>query len=463
MRIGKTTLSARTYLLAWIITPIAIFILADTLTLYRNALSSVNTAYDRMLIASAHSIGDLLRIENGALKVVVPYTALEIYEADVSSRMVYRVSDASGKFLSGDDDLPRYTGKPARRASYPDLVHIYEDQYRGETVRVAALFQPVSVNDPAGHALVQVAETVEHRKALAQKILWETLMHQLILLAVVTLLTLFVVSRATRPLDALRAELGERNAEDLSELPLPRRPKELRTVVDALNELMSRLRRLLDHQQRFVADASHQLRTPLAVLKTQLQSGLRGDAPAEVILKEMSGTVERAIGLANQLLSLAKVEQLRGRGAKETCDLAMLAREVAVDLSSLISEKNLDFELDAEKVSIQSHPWMVSELISNLLHNAIRHTPAGSRMGIRIKHDAQGIVICVWDSGPGLEEEQRLHLFEPFSGSGRSGGSGLGLAICREIVDAMEGVIKLDNRIEDGVVTGMDAKVILPE
>ncbi|WP_039790289.1 sensor histidine kinase [Herbaspirillum huttiense] len=451
--------SVRAYLLAWIISPIALFIVIDSFSLYRNTLESVNTAYDRMLIASVHSIGDLLRIENGELKASLPYAALEIYEADYSSRMIYRINGLDGKFFEGDQDLPSYKGKADKEAIYPALAHIYEDTYNGVPVRVAALFQPVVTNDPRGAALVQVAETMENRSALARKIFWETLIRQAALLVVIVSVTLYVVRRALQPVDALRRQLDERPADDLSPVAPPMAPRELQPFIDALNQLMARLRRLLDHQQRFVANASHQLRTPLAVLKTQLQSGLRGDAPAPVIWQEMSGTVERATTLANQLLSLAKVEQIRGRGAQEVCDLGMLARETAVDLSPLIAEKDLDFELEGEKILVMGHPWMIGELISNLLHNAIRHTPVHGKLGIRISAREDVAELLIWDSGEGIDDQAMENVFKAFSSNVSSAG-GLGLTICGEIVDSMQATISLRNRIgKDGAVEGLDALV----
>lgn len=455
--------SVRTYLLAWIISPIALFIVIDSFSLYRNTLESVNTAYDRMLIASVHSIGDLLRIENGELKASLPYAALEIYEANYSSRMIYRINDLDNKFFEGDADLPAYKGRADKAAVYPSLAHIYEDTYNGVPVRVAALFQPVVTNGPHGAALVQVAETMENRSALARKIFWETLVRQAALLVVIVSVTLYVVSRALQPVDALRRQLDERSADDLSPVAPPMAPRELQPFINALNQLMLRLRRLLDHQQRFVANASHQLRTPLAVLKTQLQSGLRGDAPAQEILGEMSGTVERATNLANQLLSLAKVEQLRGRGVQEVCDLGMLARETAVDLSPLIAEKDLDFELDGEKAFVMGHPWMVGELVSNLLHNAIRHTPAGGKLGVRIRQGEDRVELLVWDSGKGISDDEMASVFKAFSSSGSSSG-GLGLTICGEIVDSMHATISLRNRFEEGQAecSGLNAGVVFP-
>lgn len=460
MKLSLRPRSVRAYLLAWIIAPIALFIVIDAFVLYRNTLDSVNTAYDRMLVASAHSIGDLLRIENDKLEVSVPYAALEIYEADASAKMIYRISGLYGEFLSGDEALSKFTGSVQSHAAYPSLVHIYQDSYGGEAVRVAALLQPVAAIGPQGSALVQVAEPLRNRSALAQKIFWQTLIRQAVLLALIGSLILIVVSRALRPLEALRKQLDDRAVEDLSPVFGSGEPRELQPFVQALNQLMARLQRLLDHQQRFVANASHQLRTPLAVLKTQLQSGLRGDAPPQVIIEEMAGTVERATNLANQLLSLAKVAQLRGRGAFEICDLTMLARETAVDLSPLIAEKNLDFELDAEKVQVQGHPWMIGELFSNLLHNAIHYSAPDSQLGIRITQGDQGITVHVWDSGPGVAEALIETVFEPFASSHSSGG--LGLAICSEIADSMGARVFLENRVAGGKIAGLNAIVHFP-
>ncbi|THU04387.1 sensor histidine kinase [Lampropedia puyangensis] len=452
--------SVRAYLLAWIILPITLLIVVDSFWLYRNTLKSVNAAYDRMLIASVHSIGDLLRIENGELKASLPYAALEIYEASYSSRMIYRITDLDGQFLDGDRDLPIYSGKANKSALYPLLAHIYEDSYNGEPVRVAALFQPVVSNSPRGTALVQVAETQGYRALLARSIFIETLMRQALLLVVIVSITLYVVSRALQPIDALRRQLDQRAADDLSPVAPPMAPRELQPFIRALNGLMTRLQRQLNHQQRFVANASHQLRTPLAVLKTQVQSGLKGDAPAREILGEMSTTVDRATGLANQLLSLAKVEQLRVSGPQEVCDLSMLAREAAVDLSPLIAEKNLDFELDAEKAYVNGHPWMLGELISNLLHNAIRHTPKNGALGIRVHPRPREVELQVWDSGTGIAPDAIHSVFTAFSSVGTSSG-GLGLTICHEIVDSMQADISLHNRLDStGACIGLNARVV---
>jgi two-component system sensor histidine kinase TctE len=225
---------------------------------------------------------------------------------------------------------------------------------------------------------------------------------------------------------------------------------------------MGRLQELLDHQKRFVRDSAHQLRTPLAVLKAQVQSARRGDVPAEQALGEIDATVARATTLANQMLSLAKVEQLRQQPESSTLDLGAVVRQVALDVSPLIADKALDFELDAETVPVHAHRWMLEELARNLLHNAIKHSPYGGALSVQVGIDGHHARLRITDAGPGISTELRQRLFAPFSAGDMASGSGLGLAICREIVRALDGRIALDNRTIDGRVVGLDAAVWLP-
>ena len=199
------------------------------------------------------------------------------------------------------------------------------------------------------------------RQEAARDILSNTLFRQGILIIAACLAVYIAVSKALKPLDQLRAELDCRSADDLSQLKLQPHLVELDTVTQALNKLMERLSLLINHQKRFIANASHQLRTPLAVLKTQLQSGLRGDAPSDMVLREMSSTVERTITLANQMLLMAKIEQRRSQGLLERCHVDKLAREAAIELSPLIADKNLDFESKPQMDRFRETPgWLES-------------------------------------------------------------------------------------------------------
>jgi len=472
---ARRPLSLRRFLLAGILLPVGALVVINTVSLYRQALDAVNVAYDRTLLASAKSIGELLDVRGyddlSELRVTVPYAALEAFEADNQSRMFYRVSTLRGEMVSGFAELPVWRGDLPARNTYAALVHFYDASFRDEPVRVAVLLQPVASANGRGMAVIQVAETLELRRTLARRILLDTLWRQALLLAVIALVVVVVVQRATRPVRRLSGELRARAEGDLTPVAAPDAPRELLPLMDATNQVMRRLQHLLDNQKRFVRDTAHQLRTPLAVLKTQVQSALRGDVEPQQALLEINGTVDRATLLANQMLSLAKVEQLRQQPGAAVNDLAEAVRAVALDLAPLLADKDIDFELATMPAPVHADEWMLTELARNLLHNAIRHTPAGGTLSVHVAADATQAVLTVSDSGPGIPPDLRRRLFQPFSAgeapSGRHAGSGLGLAICHEIVAVLGGDITLDNResragTPDALVVGLNATARLP-
>lgn len=458
--------SLRRYLLTGILVPVGVLIIINTMSLYQQALGAVNTAYDRTLLASAKSIGEELDVEGydqqSRLKVALPYAALEAFEADNQSRFFYRVSSLSGEVVSGFPDLTFWRGRIPAKPPYSALVDFYDDTYQGNEVRMAVLLQPVASATGRAMAVIQVAETLELRQTLARKILIDTLWRQAILLAVIALVAVVVVQRATRPVRRLSAELQARREGDLTPIAAPDAPRELLPLMDATNQVMSRMQHLLDHQKRFVRDAAHQLRTPLAVLKVQVQSALRGDLDATAALSEINQTVDRATILANQMLALAKVEQLRQQPGAQRSDLAAVVRAVALDLSPLLGEKDIDFDIETVSANVSAHEWMLGELSRNLLHNAIKHTPAGGALAVRVIRDDRFVALTISDSGPGISSELAARLYQPFSAGNERQGSGLGLAICREIVEALEGTVTLENHVVHGQVTGLTATVRLP-
>jgi two-component system sensor histidine kinase TctE len=455
--------SLRARLLLGILAPIAVFIVINSVSVYRQSLAAATTAYDRTLLASAKTIGEQLDVEGydelAQLRAIVPYSALEAFEADNRSRLFYRVSALDGEMISGFAELPFWRGRIPDRSAYAALVDFYDAQFRNQPVRVAVLLQPVASARGRGMAVVQVAETLEIRETLARKLLVDMLWRQFLLMGVIAMATVFVVQRATQPVRELGEAIEKRPADDLSPIDAPDAPRELRPLIDATTQVMGRLQGLLDHQQRFVRDSAHQLRTPLAVLKAQVQSARRGDVAPEQAFGEISQTVERATTLANQMLSLAKVEQLRQQPESVTLDFGEVVRQIVLDLSPLVADKALDFELDiGPPVPVQAHHWMLQELTRNLLHNAIKLSPAGAPLSVSVRPEGSEAVLTVRDSGPGISPELRQRLFAPFSAGSTSSGSGLGLAICREIVIALKGRIALDNR----AAGGLDAVVRLP-
>lgn len=457
--------SLRQQLMIGILAPILVFVVVNTVSLYRQALRAADTAYDRTLLASAKSIGELLEVVGSGEQVQVTanvlYSVLEPFEADNRSRMFYKVTGFAGEMVSGFPELPAWRGTLPVKGQYAALVDFYDDAYQGQPVRVAVLLQPVAGQGGQGMATVQVAETLELRQTLARQILVDTLWRQALLVGLIVVIVVWVVQRATRPVREIERTMRERADNDLAPLSAPRAPRELQPLLDGLNLMMGRLTQLLDHQKRFVRDASHQLRTPLAVLKTQTQSAMRGDVEPQQALAEINTTIDRATQLANQMLALAKVEQLRVQGDAGMLDWADVVRAVALDLSALIAERRLDFELSVQAAPVRAHEWALRELTRNLLHNAIQHSQPGPlRLTLRV--DAAVVELVVADCGPGLNAEQRERLFQPFAGSSRPGGYGLGLAICQEIVRSLGGTLDLRNRVDRGQVTGLDAVARLP-
>jgi two-component system sensor histidine kinase TctE len=463
----KAPASLRARLLLGILVPVLGLLVFNTASLYRQALAAADTAYDRTLLASAKSIGELLEVveADGRVRVRgnVAYAALEAFEADNRSRMYYRVSGFDGEMVSGFEDLPAPRPDASERNVYAALVQFYDDRYRDAPVRMAVLLQPVAGQAGQGMATIQVAETLEVRRTLARQILIDTLWRQALLLAVIALVVVGVVQVATRPVRELSERLRRRAEGDLSPIDTAGAPNELQPVLDATNGVMARLAHLLEHQKRFVRDASHQLRTPLAVLKTQVQSAQRGDVAPGQALDDIGSTVDGATLLANQMLALAKVEQLRQQGDAGVVDWSSVVQAVALDLAPLIAQARLDFDLERQAAPVHAHEWALRELTRNLLHNAVKQSPAGGRLAVHLDCDARTAALTIADSGPGLSDELRRRLFEPFStGDTLRGGVGLGLTICREIVASLGGQIELNNRRQGSRVAGLDAVVRLP-
>jgi two-component system, OmpR family, sensor histidine kinase TctE len=467
--------SIRRRLILPIILSLVVFFGIDSVYVYRDSLLAINTAYDRTLLASARAIGDGVKYVHETLTVSLPYPALEVFEADTRSRMVFRVNGFDGAFVSGYADLPPFRGVNEGQSPYAALVTFYEDKYRGESVRVAALLQPVNMGSDYRMVTVQVAETLELRRQIAQQALWRSLARQLSITLLLAAIVWWIVGRGLSPLLRLRQEVLSRDQDSLDPLPT-NTSRELFPVVDALNEVMARLSRVLENRQRFVRDASHQLRTPLAALKVQVQNARQGLVEPYLALAEIEESVNRSTRVANQMLALAKVAELGGDDRDlavnySATDLVAVCRDIAVECSPLLSEKHLDFSLDGA-IESQQHvrgtDWLLRELLRNLVSNAIHHSPSGGAVGLVIEHAANVRRVYVWDSGEGIAPAQRPRLFQAFATGNPSSGTGLGLVICRDICSKIGATLTLVNRDEivfDGlpdVATGCVATVEFP-
>ncbi|MDP3842682.1 MAG: sensor histidine kinase [Oxalobacteraceae bacterium] len=437
---GSTPGSLRSQLLRWILIPLALLAVLDSVSVYRTALSAAERAYDRALLASTRALAERVSFVDGKVVADVPYVALDSFETDTLGRIYYKVTGIRGEFVSGYEDLPALPREVPRSDLYPALVHFYDASYRGEAVRVAALYQPVYDSSMRGIALIQVAETLNARLGLTRAILLDTLWRQAALIVAATLLVWFSVRVVLRPLMRLKNDVATRQPTDLSDFDPSLVHKEVRPLVLAMNGYMARLQILIDEQRRFIADASHQLRTPLTVLKTQAELALRESDPQALrqIVHSIGHTTESAVHLANRLLTLARAEHGVLASQMTAVPLAAIARQVGLELAPGAVRKNIDLSLDAqEDAVVTGNALLLHEMVVNLVDNAIRYTPPGGRVALRVSGAAHA-TLEVEDSGSGIPEAERSTVFTPFyraSGAleANPGGSGLGLAIVHDI------------------------------
>ena len=274
-------------------------------------------------------------------------------------------------------------------------------------------------------------------------------------LAAVLPLFAWCTVRALAPLRRLEDELNDGEGH-IARRPVP---AELQPLSDAVHGVLERQRAAGEQQRRFLADASHQLRTPFAVLRTQLQGAMSGQLEVRDTLPKMLTTVDRSSELVRQLLSLAKVEQLVAQGHWQEVNLEAVAQEVCLEFGPLLARKRLDFSFESVPVRLTTDPWMLGELLRNLLSNAIHHAPRGSALGMVVRVLPDQTELLVWDNGGGIDAAVLDRLFEPFQSAAGGTGIGLGLSICRQIAESMQAQVKLFNRVQDDRVVGVDAVV----
>nr|WP_178113997.1 sensor histidine kinase [Pseudomonas sp. SST3] len=414
---------------------------------YWNGRAAADSAYDRTLLASARAIAEGLVASDGKLRANVPYIALDTFAYDSAGRIYYQVLDTQGRLVSGYEELPAPGENIRRTDDYPALARFYDGEFKGEGVRLVSLLQPVSEPELNGIAEIRVAETLGARERMARSLLTDTLWRVGALAVTALLLVWLAVSAALRPLGKLSEAVELRQPDDLRPLPLVTVQRELKPLVAALNHFTERLRGQFERQAQFIADAAHELRTPLAALKARIELGLREQQPQrwQETLEEAGAHTDRVIHLANQLLSLARIEsgaQAIAEGGAQQLDLSQLARELGLAMAALAHKRGVAIALEADRpVWIQGEPTLLSELLSNLLDNALAHTPSGGNVVLRVRDEG---VLEVEDDGPGIAPEEREKVFARFYRLQQQGqGAGLGLAIVGEISRAHRATIEL--------------------
>ncbi|MES2075010.1 MAG: sensor histidine kinase N-terminal domain-containing protein [Pseudomonadota bacterium] len=448
--------SLRGQLLRWLLGPLIVLVLLNAVSVYRNALDAADMAYDRSLLASTRALAERVSVVNGKVVADVPYVALDSFETDTLGRIYYKVTGIRGETVSGYADLPAVPANVPRSQAYPALVRFYHASYHGQPIRIAALLQPVYDDSMRGIALIQVAETLDARRGLSNQILFDTLLWQAGLLVALALLVWFAVRLVLRPLMRLKLAVETRSLSDLSDVDPALVHKEVRPLVAAMNGAMARLQSLIASQRRFIADASHQLRTPLTVLKTQAELALRecerGQHDPErlraalgEIVRSIAATTDSTVNLANRLLTLARIEHGGEGTALAPVALRDTLRQVALEQAPAAVARNIDLSLEAELDGlVRGHALLLHELVANLLDNALRYTAPGGSVVLRVLAGAAAdggagqVLLEVEDSGHGIAAGEREKVFAPFYRAAATlernpGGAGLGLAIVADI------------------------------
>lgn len=430
--------SLRRLLLRWLLWPLLILWLIGTVLAYLVTRTFSDAAYDRALLGTARAVAAQITVAQGGVTVDLPPVASKIVRYDNHDRVYFRVKGADDSLIAGDGDMP--DPPPALTAGGQPIFH--DGTLRGAKVRITSFyFKPDGVAAPQ-QVLVQVAETLVKRTILADEILTGLIVPQLALILLAALSVWLGVGRGLAPLQRVQREIAQRSHRDLSPVVEDQAPQEVRPLVHSINELMQRLERALAAQRRFIADAAHQLRTPLAGLKTQTEYALRQSDPENVrhALSQLGTGAERAIHLANQLLALARAEPgaLRAKDMPAV-DLNALARGAAAEWVPTAIKQGVDlgFEGRETPVVICGDAFLLTEMMRNLIDNAIRYTGRGGEVTLRVAGEPQA-ELTIEDNGPGIHVEERERVFERFYrvlGNG-SDGSGLGLAIVSEIVQA---------------------------
>ena len=434
--------SIRRHLLIFLSGSLCVMILGAALVTYWVALRSANDAYDRSLLDPVVDIAANIRSDGSGSRVDLPQKALEALTYDQLDTVIFQVRSERGDIIDGEEELEP---PPA----IPTGEHIFFDStYRGAPIRVAALHATNGFT-------VQVGETLNKRNRLVREIVLAEFVPTIVIGAAAIALAWFGVARGMRPLEHMRAELLGRSPRDLRPITNVTVPTEIAPVAEAFNGLLRDLRDASTLQQRFLANAAHQLRTPLAGLQMHLELLLRGELPTNVRaeVERMHSATVRASRLANQLLALAKAESAPDQGRPlEVIDLKAVGDAAARDWFSTAIAHKIDLGFALERAPIEGDPVLIPELLDNLIDNALRYTPPGGAATVSTGVRDGAPYLSVEDTGPGIAASERSRVVERFYRvPGTSGdGSGLGLAIVKEIVDRHAGSLEIDTRGANG-------------
>ena len=450
----------RTQLLTWLLVPLILLLTADTFISYWVALSFSERAHDRALVEVAREVALHLRGANGGLALDMPPEARRVLLVDPVDRIHFEVTSTEGRRIDGEPIARSNGGAAKSRAEI-----LYDGVVADAPVRIVELrVEPDAVSGRAG-AVVRVAETKFKRTELTREILLSVVAPQLLLILIAGVVVWVGVVHGLAPLERLRQAVASRSDRDRGPVAIDNVPGEVSPLLQSINELLARLDRVLTLQSRFVSDAAHQLKTPMAALNTQLELALRETDPRRMreALQQIQPRFERLSRLVSQLLSLARNEpDAVSAVTLAPLDLNALALDVATGWVPEAMKQHIDlgFEDAGAPVPVLGDAVRLRELLDNLLDNAVRYSRDGGRITVRV--GAHPPTVDVNDDGPSIPPEERQRVFERFHrllGNSRDG-SGLGLAIAQEIARLHRGEITLREDATDGI--GNTFSIVLP-
>jgi two-component system sensor histidine kinase TctE len=427
---APSRLSLRRQLLLWLLLPQLVLWAGGGLLTYRIALSYAEKGIDQSLTQSVRALARQVKPVGSGLLIDFPKAAQDVLEQDPDDRISYMVSSPPGQFLLGNQRLP----PPAQQPLVAGDPVFYGGVLDGRPLRIVALDLSYGETSAPQILRVQVGKGLAVQQRIARELVADMLVPLLALGVLLSLLVYGGIRRGLAPLTRLTAQLENRSVNALSPIGMTQAPSEVHALVLAINGLLDEVARSVHQEKRFINDAAHQLRTPLAGLISQVELAQRetADPVLGARLNKVLTGAERSAHLVHQLLTLARTETTARR---ESLDLAALAREVAREWTPKAVAAGVDLGFEGEEHrTIQGDALQLREALANLIDNALRYTPRGSAVTLRVEAAGAQTRLSVEDNGPGLSDEDRAHVFQRFwRASEQPGGCGLGLAIVREI------------------------------
>ncbi|MGR8998468.1 MAG: sensor histidine kinase N-terminal domain-containing protein [Gammaproteobacteria bacterium] len=426
--------SLKTEMLFRLVIPLIFFVIIDAVLSYFVTLHYVDEAYDRWLLDSARSLTQGIKVREGKVFIELPDAALEIFKWDEQDKTYFKITSSDQKIRMGDTLVPE-PQKPDTDWSHPIY---FNDKIHGEPVRIVSML--IVPDKTTERILVHVAETLNKRRAMMTDILLADLIPQIVLILLTGIFLLTGLKKGLKPLHLLASQIAQRSSHDLSPVPETHVFLEVSTLTDTINELLEAHTQAIATQQRFIANAAHQLRTPLAGLKLQAERALREQdlSAMQPALRQIQNSADRMSHLTTQLLVLARSEPISGGYELLPVDLCQLARKTCMDWVPKALQRNMElsFESPEEALYVQGDEILLRELLANLLDNAISYGYDNGNILVKI-HRYPVPCLTVEDDGPGIPDTEMDRIFERFyriPGS-QGNGCGLGLAIVKEIAD----------------------------